>query len=128
MDGTYPGLTTYANRRSDLQFTAEALAEGRRKAIAIWNSFPTDGDTNPPQISSTTTVNSMVEAAAFAFAILNESIRIDSQRMKMQGQGIVGEPSPALSSMTADALQTVANYRKWVADVKPQMAARSVGL
>lgn len=128
MDGTYNGgLPTAANARSVLTFTKEALEEGRRKAIAIWNEFPTDA-TNSPQISTSNTTNSMVEDAAFAFAVLNESARIDSQRATMQGAGIVGDPAANLSQMTSAALQTVREYGKWVADTKPLMAATSLGI
>jgi hypothetical protein len=120
-------LEAWSSARSKMILTADALAEGRLKAAAVWNGYPTDAD-SADAVKMPTAAISMLEDAAYAFAFLNESLRIDSQKMLIKGSGVEGDPSRTLSSMTALALRALDDYAKWVAETKPVMAASSIGL
>lgn len=117
-------LEAWSTAKSAYIFTEDALAKGRDKAVAVWNGFPTDKNS----ALSSTAAKFMVEDAAFAFAFLDESLRMDSQKMVIRGSGVEGDPAQVLSSLTELALQAVAEYTQWVAETKPLTEAASMGL
>lgn len=140
-------LESWSNARSSFIFTDDALRKGRAKAVAVWNTYPTDltvmvsgtmpvpaagsaatGVNIPVPASGTLASTVMVEDAAYAFAFLDESLRMDSQKLLIKGSGVEGDPAQVLSSLTDLALQAVAEYTKWVSETKPLMVAGNLGL
>lgn len=121
-------LSSWSQACSSLMLTEEALRNGRAKAIAVWNACPTDSDKPFSDIPLSYGDPVMVEDAAHAFAFLDESLRIDSQKTVVKGSGVEGDPARNLSALTELALRAVADYTKWVADTKPLTEAGKLGI
>lgn len=109
-------LPTWASAYTEFAFTKEALDAGRDRARAVWNAIPVDiALTDIPDSSE------RLEDAAYAYAILNEAIRIDGLRMPLQGGGIMGDPAPALPRAMSTAMAIVADFTRWATEVKTRL-------
>lgn len=132
-DGTFAALPSWASSRSELTFTTDALNTGRQQAIDVWNRFPTDvngstAGTYEPVLSYSAGATPFIEAAAYSYALLNESIRMDSLKIPIQGSGLVGDPVAVTPTQIASAQAATVAFERWVAMVKPRMAGINLGV
>ena len=133
----YTELPAWADALTELAFTQEAMKTGRARAIAVWNMTPTDirraGSTTDyePVIKDTTAdyaANTMVEAAAYAFAIIAECTRVDARKIPFQTGGLAVDPAPNFLSALPVALSVAREYAKWVAKAKTAALVKETGL
>lgn len=118
--------------------TKAELDAGRAKALALWNGCDTDGETAKASLALLATTKeaglaapvdvSLVEDAAWAFAIVAAAARIDSQNMNLKMAGIVGDPAQNIAKALPTALQVIRDYGKWVVETKTRMASIHLGV
>lgn len=134
MKGSYTELPSWSSALTELAFTSDALKAGRAKAIAVWNRTPTDfesstaGEYEPRIPSSDYGANSLVEAASFAYAVIEECSRVDGRKVPYIAGGLQVEPAPSFLSSLPTALAVARDYASWALVAKNAAARSQSGL
>lgn len=135
-DGNFPQLPT--TPRSRLALTKADLDRGRARALSMWNATDTDADTAQDMVLSAGTAVvpglqspvdvSMVEDAAYAFAVIEAAARADSVNTTLQATGLAPEVAQQLARALPAAQQVARDYGKWVVAAKTRLAAIHLGI
>jgi hypothetical protein len=119
-----------------LSLTEADLANGRAKALSMWNGVSADPST-PSSISASTVSGipnvsafstSMVEDAAYAFAIIEAAARIDTSYMALNATGVTPEVAVAIRGALPTALRIARDYGKWVVGARLRTTVRELNL
>jgi hypothetical protein len=136
MQGTYSALPAWKDGTySSLAFSVEALKAGRAKAVKVWNDTPTDCPAEAGKTGIEPLIDdnggaygelTMVEHAAYAYAVMNECLRVDGSKAPFVVGGLQVDPAPNFLAALPVALEVAREYAKWVERTKPVLALKKL--
>lgn len=135
MNGAYSELPSWSAALTELAFTKEALAAGRARAVSVWNMTPTDVAVTQdgytlylPLLDESASSPGMLEALAYAFALVDECMRVDGLKVPYSAGGLRADPSPEHLSALPAALKVTREFAEWAAAAKNRMVVKHTGL